>query len=266
MIQKIKNLRFSKKLTSDVDKTLVKKYVNYLIKWLRKSVKNANANGVVLGLSGGIDSAVVAVLAKQAFPDNYECFVMPIDSMQNDLNDLNSLIEEHNLKVKTINLEKSYQAIIEANKNVVNTQVLGNIKPRLRMTTLYAQAQNKNYLVLGTDNFDEYTIGYFTKYGDGGVDLLPISYLTKDDVRIVAEYLKIPQSIITKKPSAGLWENQSDEKELGFSYNDLDNYLLGNFNDVNIEISNKIKQLNKNTEHKRNSIPRPLSIKEFTSK
>ena len=125
-----------------------------------------------------------------------------------------------------------------------------NIKPRLRMTTLYYYAQLKKYLVAGTGNKSEFTVGYFTKYGDSGSDLMPLVDFTKKEIYELAKYLGVPDKIIQKPPSAGLFENQTDEDEMGFSYDDLEKFINNEKIDSNIE--EKIKRMVKISEHKRN--------------
>lgn len=240
----------------------IEKYINYLVNWIKEKVSLAHAKGTIFGLSGGIDSALISVLCKKAFPDNSLGLIMPIDSMKHKDSDISSLIKAFNLTTKTIDLKLTFNTINKAIK-VKNNLALSNIKPRLRMTTLYAYAQELNYLVVGTDNEDEYFIGYFTKYGDGGVDLLPIVHLLKSEVRILAKYLEIPQSIIDKKPSAGLWEGQNDEDELGFSYQDLDNFIAMDYDKINKNTKEKIERMHVNSEHKRNVPTKPLTIEEF---
>jgi NAD+ synthase len=128
---------------------------------------------------------------------------------------------------------------------------LANVKPRLRMSALYFIANSLNYLVVGTGNRSELTVGYFTKYGDGGADLLPLGRLLKSEVRELAADLEIPQSIIDKAPSAGLWAGQTDEDEMGFSYGDLERYLIDGPQGVAPALAMRIERLMRTTEHKR---------------
>ena len=123
------------------------------------------------------------------------------------------------------------------------------------MTTLYSMAQTHNYLVLGTDNADEWHIGYFTKFGDGGVDLLPIVHLLKREVREGAKLLGVPNSIINRAPTASLWENQTDEAEIGFGYDLIDDYLAGKLVENNVK--ERVDYLHKISQHKRNGAPMP---------
>ena len=236
------------------------KYSDYLIKWLQEEVAKANMDGVIVGLSGGVDSSVVAALAKKAFPNNSLGVYLPINNMGQDLIDANNVAKAISIETQMIDLTKSYEAM----KNAVATTsrlATANIKPRLRMAALYALAQEKRYLVLGTDNAAEWILGYFTKYGDGGVDLLPIVHLTKGEVKDMAKELKLPEVVWTKKPTAALWEGQTDEEELGFSYDEVDKYLNGE--DVEETILNKIKRQINITNHKRVELPRPKSLKEY---
>lgn len=255
-------LRKNNDLVSQPQQQRIDSYTNYLINWLKQRVKKAHCKGIVVGISGGIDSALVAALAKKAFPNNTLGVIMPIDDMSFDLAHIEELKSNIKLETITVNLKTTFDEITRF--TMVNDKMsLSNIKPRLRMTALYALAQQHNYLVSGTDNEDEIFIGYFTKHGDGGVDILPISRLLKNEVRLMAKFLNVPDSIINKKPSAGLWEGQCDEDELGFSYNELDNYLNNNLDLLNSNIKLRIEGLHKATHHKRQKAYRPKTIEEF---
>ncbi|UUD35279.1 NAD+ synthase [Mycoplasmopsis caviae] len=259
-MSKFIGLRKESKYESEFDAKKVEKYANYLIEWMRKKVNLAGAKGIVLGISGGIDSAVVVALAKRAFNENVLGVIMPVDSMQSDAEDIKKLEKSVGLKFITVDLKNIYEAIKQAIKKINNPLALSNIKPRLRMSTLYALAQENNYLVAGTGNKCEMHIGYFTKYGDGGSDILPLCKLLKSEVKELAKYLNVPDSIINKKPSAGLWEGQSDEAELGFSYKDLDSYLLDPSALIDQQVKDKIEIMHKNSEHKRNVSQQPEEI------
>ncbi|MCP4337204.1 MAG: NAD(+) synthase [Mycoplasma sp.] len=233
----------------------MKKYLEYLVNWLQEEVSKANAKGVIVGLSGGVDSSVVATLAKKAFPNNSLGVFIPCGDMGQDLIDAKEVSRAIKIETITIDITESFEAMKKA-VNVKKRMSIANIKPRLRMSSLYAVAQEKNYLVLGTDNAAEWILGYFTKYGDGGVDLLPIIHLTKSEVILSAKELNLPKAVWIKKPTAALWEGQTDEEELGFKYSDVDKYLNGE--SVNETIKTKIEKQIKSTEHKRLPVPKPI--------
>lgn len=227
----------------------MKKIVDNLVKWLQNSVKEANCKGVVYGLSGGVDSAVVAGLCKLAFGDNALAVIMPINSLESDETDAGLVADKFSLNVEKVDLSNTFSEMKNIFEKGDNSMAYANIKPRLRMTTLYYYAQLKRYLVIGTSNKSEFTVGYFTKYGDSGSDLMPLVDFTKKEIYELAKYLEIPDKIIQKPPSAGLFENQTDEDEMGFSYDDLEKYI--NNEPLQNEIKIKIEKMIKISEHKR---------------
>lgn len=228
--------------------------IEKLVKWLKEKVNDANAKGLVFGLSGGIDSAVVAGLAKLAFPEDSLGIIMPCYSDPIDEEHALLVANALNLKWKIVDLSKTFDTLVSSiNDEIVNPMAKINIKPRLRMTTLYFFAQNYNYLVAGSSNKSELTVGYFTKYGDSGVDIMPLASFIKSEIRELARKLNIPQVIIDKPPTAGLWANQKDEDELGFTYDVLDEYIkTGNGPK---EIVEKIERMNRISQHKRELPP-----------
>jgi NAD+ synthase len=226
----------------------------HLTAWLRREVEAGRGEGAVLGLSGGIDSAVVGALAERAFPQHALGVLMPCHSDPADAEDAALCARHFGLGTVTVDLAPAYDALVEelgrASSDLPeNRLATANLKPRLRMTTLYAFANLRNYRVLGTGNLDELTVGYFTKYGDGGSDLLPLGSLTKGEIRDLARELGVPPRIIDKPPSAGLWTGQTDEGEMGLTYAQLDAYLRGG--DVPPEVRARIEALRDGSAHKR---------------
>ncbi len=233
---------------------------NTLKNWLINKVKDAGAKGAVIGLSGGIDSAVTAALCKRAFKENTLGVIIPCYSKKEDKEDALLLAETFDINYKVKDLSDIYDDFVNTlidydSENESEDMALANIKPRLRMTALYYYAAKNNYLVVGTDNWSEFKVGYFTKYGDGGVDIAPLGRLVKTEVKKLAEHLGIPEKIINKKPSAGLWKGQTDEKEMGVSYEELDQYILTG--EADREIKERIEELATKNSHKTEAIPIP---------
>ncbi|MFC7322883.1 NAD(+) synthase [Halobacillus campisalis] len=237
----------------------MEKRIEYLVTWLQDKVKEAGANGALVGVSGGIDSAVVSYLIKRAFPDHSLGVLLPINKGVEDQPDALATVENADLDYIGIELTESYKATYSSieeelkNKgewNEENAQLRGaNLQARLRMSTLYAVAQNYGYLVVGTDNAAEDYTGYFTKYGDGGVDLVPLIHLRKEEVREMASHLGVTDEVINKKPSAELWDGQSDEEEMGITYEAIDAYLRGE--SIDPEDERVLRNLHTTSEHKR---------------
>ena len=196
-----------------------------IINWIKKQVRDALAKGIVLGLSGGVDSAVVASLSKEAVgKKRLLVLIMPCHSQPQDLEDAKLVAKKLGIKTKTIDLSGIYDSLRKILPKA-DKLALANLKPRLRMLTLYYFANKLNYLVCGTGNKSELMVGYFSKHGDGATDILPIGDLLKREVRKLAKDLGVPQAVITKPPSAGLWLGQTDEGEMGISYPELDDIL-----------------------------------------
>jgi NAD+ synthase len=241
--------------------------------WIRQRVMAAGAQGVVVGLSGGIDSAVVVRLAQMATPEHVAGVMMPCHSDPRDEEDARLVAEHFGIPTMRIDLAPAFDRLFEDLVGAVSAlpdaraaagpddagrrMAIANIKPRLRMTSMYFVANALNYLVAGTGNRSELTIGYFTKHGDGGVDLLPIGRLFKSEVRELARELGVPDAIIDKPPSAGLWAGQTDEGEMGFSYADLESYLTQGPATVAPAVALRIERLERASDHKRALPPMP---------
>jgi NAD+ synthase len=214
----------------DIDLTLDLKETLTVIKdFIKTYVENSNSKGVVLGLSGGVDSAVVAVLCKNAIGlKKVKCLFLPDESTPAlDCNHYKLIAKKYKLSCKEQDISKMVQNISSNCVIKPNKYALANIKARARMILLFEYANMTNNLVCGTSNKSEILVGYFTKYGDGGVDIMPIGDLYKTQVWELASFLKIPKEIISKPPTAGLWKGQFDEQELKLSYQKLDILLAG---------------------------------------
>jgi len=205
--------------------------VRSLVDWIKDKVMAAGRRGVVLGMSGGVDSSMLAALCKRALPLNVIGLIMPCYSIDQDKDHAEAVARQFEVPTKMVVLNAAYDALLHVLPDFKPDQsaariAQANIKARLRMISLYYVANQMNYLVAGAGNRSEITIGYFTKYGDAGADMLPLGNLVKKEVRELARYLGVPQAIIDKAPSAGLWQGQTDESEMGFSYDTLDRYIL----------------------------------------
>jgi NAD+ synthase len=246
-----------------------------IVDWLRHRVIAAGARGFVVGLSGGIDSAVVIRLCQMAAPGQTVGVIMPCHSDPQDEADARLVADHFGVPTVRVDLADPYDRLISvardatrslpadmwpaaiAGADIKSRVPVANVKPRLRMTTLYFVANSLNYLVAGTGNRSELTIGYFTKYGDGGVDVLPIGNLLKSQVRALAKAVGVPQPIIDKAPSAGLWMGQTDEDEMGFPYADLEAYLTHGPEGVAPALALRLERMIRVTEHKRAVAPTP---------
>lgn len=250
----------------------MKQEIDRLVTWLRDKLSASSAEGFVVGLSGGIDSAVVVRLCQLARSDGTIGVLLPCHSDPRDEADARLVAAHFTLKTMRVDLAPSYDGLLNTLRDATASLTAGaphtpddirarlpvaNIKPRLRMATLYFIANSLNRLVVGTGNRSELTIGYFTKYGDGGVDLLPIGHLVKTQVRAMARELGIPAAVIDKAPSAGLWLGQTDEGEMGFTYEELDRYITQGPESVAPAVAMKIERLARAAEHKKAPTPVP---------
>lgn len=217
-------------IAADLDTMDLEKAKQRIIEFIRRKAEEAGVSGAVVGISGGIDSALAAALAAEALgPENVLGLHLPESGTtpKVDTEDSNLLAEWLGIEFQIADISqilKAFQVLFpeyEASDRLAQ----GNLKARFRMSMLYFHANRLNRLVLGTGNKTELLTGYYTKYGDGGVDLEPLGDLYKTEVWELSRILKIPNSLIAKKPSAGLWSGQTDEADLGISYALLDKVL-----------------------------------------
>ncbi len=190
--------------------------------WLRDYAAQAGAQGYVVGLSGGIDSACTAALCRRAVGEKVLGALLPCHSLPEDAQMAGLVAEAFGIQTVTVDLTPVYDTLVAALPPGTSDMARANIKPRLRMIACYTLAQTHGYLVAGTGNKSELMVGYFTKYGDGGVDVEPLGNLYKWQVRELARELGVPQPIIDRPPTAGLWAGQTDEGEMGLTYAALD--------------------------------------------
>lgn len=226
------------------------------VAFIRDLLAQSGAKGIVYGNSGGKDCALVGILCKAACP-NTVGILMPCSSAQNygrDMTDGRAVAEQYGIETRLIDLTASREALVKAMDGVtdITPAALANIAPRLRMNALYAVAGSEGLLVAGTGNRSERYMGYFTKWGDGGHDFNPIADLTVTEVYEFLAYLDAPESIRTKAPSAGLFEGQTDEQDMGITYAAIDRYILtGEATEADKKI---LDRYHRASEHKRQPI------------
>ena len=250
IVNEIKNQDYSK-ITEGIE--------NFLSEQIEKN----QVKGLILGLSGGIDSAVLAYICKRKLQDKTLALIMPDTSItpKSETEDALKMIALTGIEYKLIDIKpiiNEYSMYLEPNE-----RSKGNLRARVRTNILYYYANSKNYLVLGSSDKSEYMIGYFTKFGDGASDITPIISLYKLQVREIAKYLKVPDNVIAKKSSPHLWKDHQAEEELGGSYEEIDSILYCLFEkklsidetekltQIDKEVIEKIHQLHTNSEHKR---------------
>jgi NAD+ synthase len=232
--------------------------------WIEDYVKNAKADNIVVGLSGGIDSSVTAALCTNALgKERMIGLGLPCSSISKDLEDAKLIAKQLEIGFEVLDLTSVYDMFLDIvdSKTRKDKIAIANLKPRLRMMALYFIGQSSgNSLVAGTSNRAELAIGYFTKYGDGAADFEPMASLYKQEVRKIARILNIPQRIISKAPSAGLWPGQTDEGEIGLSYDVIDEILYRidynlDFKGLNEENIMRVREMMSAAEHKLNMPP-----------
>lgn len=250
----------------------IEKHTDDMVQWIRNEFEKTGAKGAIVGMSGGIDCCVTARLLNLANIPTLLVLMPYGNSMELSSDRIHSKAFAKKFRLNTTEVdithtvnelirscelgsyiddrsEKEYETL----KIDITQESINNIKPRVRMTTLYTLGQSLGYIVVGTGNLSERMLGYFTKWGDGACDLNPIGNLTKTQVRIMAKHIGIPDEIINKPPSANLFEGQTDEDELGMTYYDIDRYILTQ--EGSKEVINRFKYINNKIQHKLNPIP-----------
>jgi NAD+ synthase len=212
---------------NEIPKIDVEKTKKDIIEFVQNKVSEANAEGLVVGLSGGIDSTLAAFLACEAVgKENVFGIVMPSTTTPTeDKLHGTAIAQLLGIEYKEIAIDSILNEFLSVTQIEDDKLAIGNLKARIRMSIIYFYANSKNYLVCGTGNKSEILIGYFTKYGDGACDIEPIGDLYKTNVYELAKFLEVPEEIINKPPRAGLWNNQTDEDEIGMTYELLDKIL-----------------------------------------
>ena len=250
ILNEIKNLNYAEIIKS-IQSGIIQKCNNY------------SKNGVIFGLSGGIDSGVIAYLCAKSMKEKTLALIMPDSkiSPKEETEDAIKIVDTLGINYKLIDINsihREYYNVLEP-----NDLALGNLRARIRKNLLYYYANSKNLLVLGSSDKSEFNIGYFTKFGDGAADLLPIVSLYKTQIRQIAKELGLPNNIITKKSSPNLWPNHVAESEIGATYDEIDCILYCiidkklsvdetvNQTKIESETVEKIYQLYKKSEHKR---------------
>jgi NAD+ synthase len=240
-----------------------------IVKFIQEYFDKAGVSCMVMGLSGGIDSSLVATLACEALGgEKVKALLLPVDAKKDveNVRDASDLAESLGMSYELFEIGPAVEAYEPLSLGKV---ALGNLMARLRMAAWYGVSNNRNGLVLGTGNRSEILIGYFTKYGDGGVDILPIAELYKINVWGLARHVGVPNHICEKVPSAGLWANQTDEGEIGVSYPELDSILYLRFDKdmepdaivsagYSRENVNRVLGLVSGSQHKRNPLPKAI--------
>jgi NAD+ synthase len=245
------------------------KVIENIEKFISEQIEKNHAEGIILGLSGGVDSAVLAYICKRKLKEKTLAIIMPDTSItpNAETEDALKMISLTGIEYKLIDIKpiiKEYTMYLEPNE-----KARGNLRARVRTNILYYYANIRNYLVLGSSDKSEYMIGYFTKFGDGASDITPIIPLYKLQVREIAKQLGVPDNVISKKSSPHLWKEHEAEKELGMSYEEIDSILYCLFDKklsipeteeitgIEKNMIEKIHRLNISSEHKRLPTPKP---------
>ncbi len=261
----------NQEIIDEIENQDYEKITEMMEKFLHDQIEKNKAEGLILGLSGGIDSAVLAYLCKRSLKEKTLAIIMPDTEItpKYETEDALKMIALTGIEYKLLDIKpivKEYSMYLEP-----NDWAKGNLRARIRTNILYYYANAKNYLVLGSSDKSEHQIGYFTKFGDGAADLVPIISLYKLQVRKIAEFLGVPKNVIEKKSSAHLWKSHEAEKEIGVSYEEIDSILYclfdkklsveetANKTDIEKSTVDKVYSLYLNSEHKRLPAQKPQS-------
>jgi len=253
------NLKILDEITKKDFASIQEKIGSFLV----EEIRERRSQGVIFGLSGGIDSAVIAMLCAKFVREKSLALIMPDSKItpESDTEDAIKIVDNTHLEYKLIDIgfiHKEYSKYIEP-----SPLAFGNLGARIRSNILYYYANARNYLVLGSGDRSEFLIGYFTKYGDGAADLLPIVSLYKTQIREFAKFLGVPSSIISKPSGPRLWEGHTAETEIGLTYEEIDSILyciidkklsiedIAKITEIPISNVDKIYQMHKRSEHKR---------------
>jgi NAD+ synthase len=259
----------NQEIISEIENQDYEKITIQIEKFLAEQIEKTNTTGLIIGLSGGIDSAVLAYICKRSLKEKTLVLIMPDTEItpEYETADALKMVALTGIEYKLIDIKpivKEYAMYLEP-----NDWAKGNLRARIRTNILYYYANAKNYLVLGSSDKSEHLIGYFTKFGDGAADVVPIISLYKLQVRKIAEFLGVPKNVIEKKSSAHLWKDHEAEKEIGISYEEIDSVLFCLFDkklSVNDTVNKtqiekitveKIYNLYLKSEHKRAQAPKP---------
>lgn len=232
--------------------------VNLIIEWIKEYVKNSGAKGIIIGNSGGKDSAVVIGLCTKALgKDNVLTVAMPCSSNLQDFEDAKLVADTFRVKMITVDITNTYSTLLSSIEKEIKEEIPNyssiNIRPRLRMATLYAIGQSKGYLVAGTGNLCEIFVGYTTKWGDNASDFNPLAEFSVREVLEIGKIIGVPSKILSKAPNDGLGSG-SDEDKLGVTYLQIEEFIK-NGTCGNPEADLKIEKLHKSSQHKRDKIP-----------
>lgn len=232
----------------------IETHTNEIVNNIKNFHKSTGMNGFVIGMSGGLDCAVVGALCSLAKVPII-ALTIPYEPDKSDqrktgIKHAKELCDKFNIPLYTADITDTVNSIYANGLTALGVSDMSkaNVLPRVRMTHLYYAAQNTGRLVIGTGNLSEIVMGYFTKWGDGVFDFNPVKHLTKTEMYILAKYIGVPESIINKAPSADLWDNQTDENEMGIGYLDLDRYILTG--EGSEEIANKVNTAFRKNSHK----------------